>query len=1318
MKKNLLTLLAITLMIATTIQAQIPTNGLVAYYPFSGNANDVSGNGNNGTVNGAILTTDRFGKTNSAYNFINNTDKITIPLAQANLTGYTVSGWFKKQSGNGGTFFVGSNFSTLTHGLLLAMDNSYQIAFGAEFGTNSVWSYSDGSKFLDNNWHFFCAVYQATSGSVIDTGNLTLSIDNVKLSKVKKVWGDSLRVISPVDNNGNITVLGNYTYNPTGSFHGVLDDIAIYNRALNSAEVNTLYHDGGYATNGIPTNGLIAWYPFTGNALDSSGNNNHGTNNGANLSTDRFGKASSAYSFNGTSNYISFPQTFIFNKLGDGTVSIWLKNDSIISQIYSTFIYSRTTSNADLNRFNFYLQPLSSNKNIRLTIDYRDSVNTLHILDTSNSIINHDWNNMIISRSGSTYSFYLNGELACKKTDSNINLPNQIGWLIGKNACVSRNFKGNLDDIRIYNRALDSTEVKVLYHEGGYDTATNGIPKNGLVAWYPFSGNAVDSSGNGHNGNISNSSFGVDRFGKANQSAYFDNTSISEFVSSNIGNHDTLTFAFWYKCNIQSKYYPTFIDYGSTNTSVTNSRYIMHMAGDEPTWINTLSGKVYNQTNLGGVGIFDTTKTADNSWHQMVNMYVPNDSIYLYVDGVKIGAQSFKKASITDGTIYFGRDITDNAGACSACGRYLGYLDDIRIYNHKLNTSEVQALYHEGGYDTATNGIPKNGLVAWYPFTGNTLDSSGNNNHGTNSGATLTTDRFGRVNSAYGFSSNNNIICTKDSFNNPQTFSYSVWFKSTNDGLIMGFNNTQCGIIQVWDRYLVIKPTGELDFRIYLGSGLSKSCTSKKQYLDGKWHNVVCQLSPSGMQLYVDGEMSSQDKSALKADFYTGYWRVGGDIAATTAYTMRGNVDDIRIYNRPLDSTEVKALYHEGGYDTATNGIPKNGLVAWYPFTGNALDSSGNNNHGTNNGATLTTDRFGNSNNAYSFDGSKSYIRCLKPGPLGSASRSLSVWINSTDSTTDGSVISYGNNDISSQDFRVRHANTNCHGVSCTSNGAEKVGISNFSTTWKHYVIIYDSIKSSNLSGVSIFENGKLISNYCNSGNNSGLNTGNGNPITIGCYHWLKYSGNLNFFKGKLDDIRFYNRSLDSTEIQALYHEGGYTGTTLPVSLANFAASKSSNYVQVNWLTATELNTSHFIIQHGIDGKSFTNIGIVNAIGNGANNYDFTDKSPINGTNYYRLQSIDKDGAISYSKVVSVQFANGSNRFSVYPNPAKNVLTIAGEHITKVQVLDNMGRVVNTQSLHDAKNPLISVDRLTSGVYHLRIQTTDGNSNTLGFIKQ
>jgi len=165
----------------------------------------------------------------------------------------------------------------------------------------------------------------------------------------------------------------------------------------------------------------------------------------------------------------------------------------------------------------------------------------------------------------------------------------------------------------------------------------------------------------------------------------------------------------------------------------------------------------------------------------------------------------------------------------------------------------------------------------------------------------------------------------------------------------------------------------------------------------------------------------------------------------------------------------------------------------------------------------------------------------------------------------------------------------------------------------------------------------------------------------------------------------------------------------LPVTLSSFTASEINKTIQTNWHTATELNTSHFIIQHSTDGSSFTNIGTVKAIGSGANSYSFTDTHPANGINYYRLESVDKDGSSSYSKVVSVQLTVDRLPFTVVPNPARDFVTVKGSHIASVQMIDNMGRVVKVVTLKDATNPSLSVSSLAAGVYHLRIQTRDGN---------
>ena len=77
-----------------------------------------------------------------------------------------------------------------------------------------------------------------------------------------------------------------------------------------------------------------------------------------------------------------------------------------------------------------------------------------------------------------------------------------------------------------------------------------------------------------------------------------------------------------------------------------------------------------------------------------------------------------------------------------------------------------------------------------------------------------------------------------------------------------------------------------------------------------------------------------------------------------------------------------------------------------------------------------------------------------------------------------------------------------------------------------------------------------------------------------------------------------------------------------------------------------------------------------------------------------------------------------SKQITVYPNPAQRVVNIGGKHIASVQVFDNAGRFVNTTILNDATNPSITISGLPAGIYHLRIQTTDGKVNVVSFVKE
>lgn len=209
------------------------------------------------------------------------------------------------------------------------------------------------------------------------------------------------------------------------------------------------------------TSNLKVCMPFNGNANDISGSGNNGTVSGATLTTDRFGTASSAYQFNGTSDYISISSFVNLAPTNELTISMWGKSDL-------------TTSNCL-----FMLSPDNSSDRCVGCAQYSNAGSTMMLWDygniasggrTSSTGIPIDitgWHHYvyIISQSGNKKQMYLDGVLKSNAnyalTCSNKNLP----FLIGAGTDVSGGsirFRGKIDDVCIYNRALTANEVSLL----------------------------------------------------------------------------------------------------------------------------------------------------------------------------------------------------------------------------------------------------------------------------------------------------------------------------------------------------------------------------------------------------------------------------------------------------------------------------------------------------------------------------------------------------------------------------------------------------------------------------------------------------------------------------------------------------------------------------------------------------------------------------------------------------------------------------------------------------------------------------------------
>ena len=230
--------------------------------------------------------------------------------------------------------------------------------------------------------------------------------------------------------------------------------------------------------------------------------------------------------------------------------------------------------------------------------------------------------------------------------------------------------------------------------------------------------------------------------------------------------------------------------------------------------------------------------------------------------------------------------------------------------------------------------------------------------------------------------------------------------------------------------------------------------------------------------------------------------------------------------NRMLSA--LFALFSLSVFAQIPNYVPANGLVGWWPFNGNANDESGNGNNGTVNGATLASDRFGNSNQAHNFDGLSNEISITNPLLNLGVDFTISCWMSSSDITKIQQCLF---NSISHTGFAVELNNENIppnkimYGVGNSVAFWDLIyaqGTANNyqNSIWYHVVFLKTGTQYS-LFVNTVFDGSSVVSASTSYTQNVGLRIGS--------------IGGSEFFKGNLDDFGIWNRALTQCEIQNLY---------------------------------------------------------------------------------------------------------------------------------------------------------------------------------------
>jgi hypothetical protein len=418
--------------------------------------------------------------------------------------------------------------------------------------------------------------------------------------------------------------------------------------------------------------------------------------------------------------------------------------------------------------------------------------------------------------------------------------------------------------------------------------------------------------------------------------------------------------------------------------------------------------------------------------------------------------------------------------------------------------------------------------------------------------------------------------------------------------------------------------------------------------------------------------------------------------------------------------------------------VPSNGLVGYWPFNGNANDESGNGNNGTVNGATLTADRFGNVNKAYSFDGVDDYVLNSSNTGLGLNSRTIDFWMKTTGSSLNPQVLIDEGGSQCGSGFSIVNLNPS-NFLRFDNTCSYKDMTSPFGLNqWINVVIVFDNLISNGLSGIKFYVNGNLIMNYSTlNGANLNINSGNSLPLTFA----KSRLENNYYFSGQLDDIGIWNRALSECEVADLYNSqlGSFSNSSVSVnpSLSSIGSNATlsvstpiqsiqwqSNPSNIGWVNLSD-NTNY----NGVNNDTLvvSNVQLSNhnqpfrvlACGDTSNiaTIQIADTCITNVTVYDTLLTTVTDTLI-INTTLSLPAPNNENTILIYPNPASDHITIDNGNFSamagySIEIENNAGQQVFLSAINQAQ---FYVDLSTwsgNGLYFVHLIDPQNNTVTV-----
>jgi hypothetical protein len=634
-----------------------PTAGLVAHWTFDEDSFASGVHDETGVYNGTALNATRVaGKIGAGALSLNGSNAYVLVGGQGTSlqltnTPYTIA-WWQKWGG-----------ATSSHQNIYAMDDGadYSAGYSAYLfqGTGSMGIvHNDGVTqgwfsvtTVDQNWHHYAVTYSGTQ--------LRFYVDGV--------FSNSKTVSGPIRGEDDPLVLGGIRLQNgafANFFKGLIDDFRIYRIALTDQDVAALIPQSQTASDQA-----IANYPLDGNAVDISGSGLNGNVIGATPATNRFGASQSSMAFNGVNNVINCGNPTAFNFASNFTISAWVKLNGFQSAKYIVAKYNGSagarsyglaTEVGTARAYAFVSTPSGGS--------YVECIGGAPLNDSKWHSLNFVYDNAV------GIHLYVDGASVASSPAAGYgpftnSLPLTIGGLTN-----AQFFGGQIDDVKIYNRALPSAEVQSRFD----------AEKEGLVASYDFNGDAQDVSGNGLDGVVFGATSGTDRFGNQNSALIFNGS--TDYVD--LGNRPEFNFTrnftlmAWVKLSgtqLAKYIIAKYADDGGGNRSPRS----YGMATDDS---SRSYGFVSNDAS-GYTAVAGGNSMADNTWHAVAFSYDGDNGLKLYQDGVLVASQT------VFGFPTFTNSVPLTIGRATSGQAFGGAIDDVRVYARTFSASEIGSIY-------------------------------------------------------------------------------------------------------------------------------------------------------------------------------------------------------------------------------------------------------------------------------------------------------------------------------------------------------------------------------------------------------------------------------------------------------------------------------------------------------------------------------------------------------------------------------------------------------------------------------------------------